>query len=412
MSNRAIVPVKLSLTEADVYTLWAPSWRENGAEWQAFLGDESHILAFHSPEELLIYIEQNKNHDLVSHPKWQAFSSADETRVIPNTRDYYDIIGLPSFLAARASYENVAAVAGVFEIAQALGNVGGAEQVNIFFASHSILRTAARGAEHFSGPAGEDTWTTIGQVVLDNWAKVTSAIDESVRIIDTEEFTSADITDASERIQAAEAAAVAAKKAAEEARAQEEAQADPYDTSVWAQAGIDPIKISIQGHSVYTLRTYLDGAPIFLGKYGEINTFPSTKQLISWIRDNTDHDLAKVSTWEEITVPAQAGELEVKVHADNTYSFAGLSDDILAGPEKVDTEQMNRAYELMADAADWAGDDSLNEYLLANPRFQDYLGYMLGSTESAGYVPSKPYNDKADSWKELEDTLIKRFTKF
>lgn len=412
MSNRAIVPVKLSLIQADVYTLWAPSWRENGAEWQAFLGDDTHILGFHSPEELLVFLEQNNAHDLVSHPKWNAFAATDETRVVPNKRDSYDIVGLPSFLAGRPSYENVAAVAGIFELTQALGNVGGAEDVNIFFASHSILRTAERGAEHFSGPAGQDTWTTIGQIVLENWAKVTSSLDEMVRIVDTAEFTEADTTDAAARIAAATEAAAAAKKAVEEARAEEAEKADPYDTSVWAQAGIDPIKISIQGRTLYTLRTYIDGVPLFLGKFGEINTFPSTKQLVHWIRENTEHDLASVSTWEEITIPAQAGELEVTVHADNLYSFTGLSDDILAGPEKVDAQQMNRAYELMADAADWAGDDSLNEYLLANPRFQDYLGYMLGSPESAGYVPTKPYDDKAQSWKELEDTLIKRFSKF
>ena len=37
MTTKGIVPVKLSLTEGDVYTLWAPKWREHGAEWQGFL---------------------------------------------------------------------------------------------------------------------------------------------------------------------------------------------------------------------------------------------------------------------------------------------------------------------------------------------------------------------------------------
>ena len=43
---------------------------------------------------------------------------------------------------------------------------------------------------------------------------------------------------------------------------------------------------------------------------------------------------------------------------------------------------------------------------------QDYLAYMLGSTEAAGYVPSAPFTDKAETWTEMENQLIKRFSKF
>ena len=42
----------------------------------------------------------------------------------------------------------------------------------------------------------------------------------------------------------------------------------------------------------------------------------------------------------------------------------------------------------------------------------DYLAYMLGSTEAAGYVPSAPFTDKAEAWNEMELQLIKRFSKF
>ena len=43
---------------------------------------------------------------------------------------------------------------------------------------------------------------------------------------------------------------------------------------------------------------------------------------------------------------------------------------------------------------------------------QDYLAYMLGSTEASGYVPTAPFTDKAQTWKDMEDQLIKRFSKF
>lgn len=411
MNNRAIVPVKLSLKSGDVYTLWAPTWMERGSEWQAFLGDRDNILAFPTTEDLLLYAETNDRHDLVDHPHWSAFSSRPDDRVVPGKKDHYDLVGLPDALAGRASYENVATVAGVFEITEALANVGAAEDASIFFASHSVLRGAQLGSEHFSGPEGLVEWSAIGRAVVSSWAKVLDSIDGAVRVVETG-FSEERRTAAASRISGAAANAEAARREAEERRQTEMDRADPYDTSVWAQAGIDPVKITLQGKSVYTLRTYLGKDPVFLGRYGDIFTFPTAKQLGRWILENDEHDLAGVSTWEDIKTKATAGELDVTVHEDNAYSFAGLADDIAAGPESVDKVQMNRAYELMADAADWANDDSLNSYLLANPRFQDYLSYMLGGANASGYVPSQPFTDKANGWKDLENMLVKRFTKF
>ena len=412
MSTRAIVPVKLSLTEGDFYTLWAPKWRQNGSEWQAFLGDDESVLAFNSPAELLCFVESGNKHDLLDHPQWDQFAGRDADRVTPAKRDEYDLIGMPEALAGRPSHQNVSTVARNLEIASALADVAGAEHTTIFFASHSILRNVSRGADHYSGEQGMSEWSGVGHVIAGNWKKVIEDLDEHVRVVSSDDFDAAKVSDAKERISSAAAASAAAAKEAEEKRKAAAEAADPYDNSPWATAGIDPIKITAQSKSVYTLRTYLDGKPIFLGKWGEIFTFDSPKTLVRWIMDNDDHDLARVSTWEEVVAAANAGELEVQVHPDNRYSFNGIVRDIEKGPEAVDSDQMARCYEVCADAADWAGDDSINSYMLAHPRLQDYLGYMLGSTEHAGYVPSKPYNEHAESWKGLEDMLIKRFSKF
>jgi len=412
MSTRAIVPVKLSLTEGDFYTLWAPKWRQNGSEWQAFLGDDESVLAFNSPAELLRFVESGTKHDLLDHPQWDQFAGRDADRVTPAKRDEYDLIGMPEALAGRPSHQNVSTVARNLDIASALADVAGAEHTTIFFASHSILRNVSRGADHYSGEQGMSEWSGVGHVIAGNWKKVIEDLDQHVRVVSSDDFDAAKVSDAKERISAAAAASAAAAKEAEEKRKAAAEAADPYDNSPWAAAGIDPIKITAQSKSVYTLRTYLDGKPIFLGKWGEIFTFDSPKTLVRWIMDNDDHDLARVSTWEEVVSAANAGELEVQVHPDNQYSFNGIVRDIEKGPEAVDSDQMARCYEVCADAADWAGDDSINSYMLANPRLQDYLGYMLGSTEHAGYVPSKPYTEHAESWKGLEDMLIKRFSKF
>ncbi|WKE56500.1 hypothetical protein [Corynebacterium tuberculostearicum] len=412
MSTRAILPVKLSLTEGDFYTLWAPKWRQNGSEWQAFLGDDESVLAFNSPAELLCFVESGNKHDLLDHPQWDQFAGRDADRVTPAKRDEYDLIGMPEALAGRPSHQNVSTVARNLEIASALADVAGAEHTTIFFASHSILRNVSRGADHYSGEQGMSEWSGVGHVIAGNWKAVIEDLDKHVRVVSSDDFDAGKVSDAKERISSAAAANAAAAKKAEEKRKAAAEAADPYDNSPWAAAGIDPIKITAQSKSVYTLRTYLDGKPIFLGKWGEIFTFDSPKILVRWIMDNDEHDLARVSTWEEVVAAANAGELEVQVHPDNQYSFNGIVRDIEKGPEAVDSDQMARCYEVCADAADWAGDDSINSYMLANPRLQDYLGYMLGSTEHAGYVPSKPYNEHAESWKGLEDMLIKRFSKF
>ena len=41
-----IVPIELGLPQGDLVTLWAPRWREDGEEWEAFLGHEDDLYAF------------------------------------------------------------------------------------------------------------------------------------------------------------------------------------------------------------------------------------------------------------------------------------------------------------------------------------------------------------------------------
>lgn len=408
MSMRAILPVKLSLTEGDYYTLWAPEWREHGAKWQGFLGAGEKLYFFESPAAMLAFLETSAEHDLKEHPRWRDFAQLAEDRVEPTEREYFDIIGLPAVLAERPSYDNVTTAAATMRLTRALAEVGGAREAVSFFSSHSILGNLERGFEHYRGENGIQEWSGVGRVVLHNWQKVVGDLDATFEVIRPEE---AEVARAQERL-------TAATKAAEERRLQEQERqqeaaeaADPYDATVWAAAGIDPIKISIDGSTLYTLRTYLDGTPVFLGRYGEIFTFNNRKALVRWLVSNENHDLARVSTWEDVLSAANAGELEVTVHADNVYSFNGMERAISTSVDAVDTAQMARCYELLADAADWAGDDSLNSFFLAHPRMQDYISYMLGSTETVGYVPSAPFTQHSQDWREMEQMLVKRFSR-
>ncbi|MBB1042568.1 hypothetical protein G6022_14815, partial [Dietzia sp. Cai40] len=51
-----IVPIELGLPEGDVTTLWAPSWREDNDDWEAFLGLDEDLYAFDSTAELLALV--------------------------------------------------------------------------------------------------------------------------------------------------------------------------------------------------------------------------------------------------------------------------------------------------------------------------------------------------------------------
>ncbi|OKX78859.1 hypothetical protein [Corynebacterium glutamicum] len=409
MAEKGIVPVKLSLTEGDFYTLWAPSWREGGNEWQAFLGANDDLYVFNSPEELLVFLESDDKHDLTSHPEWKKFNSGDAARVVPDANAELDIIGAPALLADRPSYANVKTLSRIFAVMRSLGHVTAASPVTVFFSSHSVLSNVDRGSEHYSGPNGLGEWTSVGRAVATNWNGVVDALDEAITV---KEVNSLFTEDAATRIQEAQAAVQAAREAEEQIAKEEAEKVDPYDNSPWATAGIDPIKVSIDGRTIYTLRTYLGGQPVFLGKFGEIFTFNSQKSLLRWLVEHDDHDLARASTWSDLMLGINAGETELLVHSDNVYSFNGLVKDINTSVDAVDTQQMARAYELMADTADWADDDSMNSYFLANPRMQDYISYMLGGSDTSGYVPHAPFNDHSESWRELEEMLIKRFSKF
>ncbi|MEZ2121552.1 MULTISPECIES: hypothetical protein [unclassified Corynebacterium] len=407
MALQGIVPITVSLTEGDFLTLWAPKWREHGQEWQAFLGDGDDVYLFRSTGELLAFIESDSRHDLRDHPKWSAFQHEDSTRVVPGKRGYCDIIGVPELLAGRPSHDNVTGVERAFAVTRSLGDVTGSTTIGSFFSSYSVLANVERGADHYAVENGDSEWSAVGRAVLSNWDRIVDELDGCYIIPEQD----------SSVVDAAQAKVDAAVEAREQARIEEESavenaaeKVDPYDVSLWGTAGIDPVKIAIEGRTLYTLRTYVDGQPVFLGHFGQIYTFSNRRAMLRWLAEHDEHDLAATATWSEIMDGVNGGTLDVTAHADNTYVFTGLTEDIMKGPNAVDTEQMRQAYELLADAADWARDDAVNSVLVANPALQEYISYMLGG--SSGYIPSAPYTAEAEGWRSLENGLVGRFSRF
>ena len=51
-----IIPIELGLTAGNGLTLWAPSWREDGEDWEAFLGHGDDLYVFPTPAHLAAFI--------------------------------------------------------------------------------------------------------------------------------------------------------------------------------------------------------------------------------------------------------------------------------------------------------------------------------------------------------------------
>lgn len=93
MAQQGIIPVKLSLTDGDFYTLWAPSWKEHGQEWQAFLGGDDNVYFFHSPAELLAFLSSDQEHDLQTHPSGGRLIHAMRHGSCPPQRKRWTLLG-------------------------------------------------------------------------------------------------------------------------------------------------------------------------------------------------------------------------------------------------------------------------------------------------------------------------------
>ena len=169
----------------------------------------------------------------------------------------------------------------------------------------------------------------------------------------------------------------------------------------WSEVGIDPIRIISDLGDHYTLRCYLDDAPVFLGSGGRIDVFSSPRALVRYLTEHPQgHDLDAVSTWPQVTKRAQDRELVVAVDNGNTYVLAGLTDDLAGGPETVDPGQLELAVELITDAERWAGSDAADK-ALASSEPLGWLVSFLVRPDPTRLAPSAPFDAEAASWRNL-----------
>lgn len=416
-----IVPIELGLPQGDVVTLWAPRWREEGEDWEAFLGDEEDLYGFPDAAHLAAFVRTAEEHDLVDHPAWPVVPKLTVEELLPDEEHQYDLVGVPELAAQEPDTWTLDELAAIVAIVRSLADVCELDVVNEVLSAAEGFDLLDQGTLAFTGRDGERRWTELAETIVERWDEVLDAIDDVVAVPDVDEATLAVTAADLAKIQAeAEAAAEAgedsedvdddeAAESAAEDEDDEDEDDEPEPVGFWGEVGIDPIKIVADGAEYYTLRCYLDDEPIFLGADGKIDVFPSPRALTRFIVSGEigDNDLAEVSTWEDVVTKATDGTLEIEVGEENTYVIHGLADDLGEGPNAIDPTQLDLAVELLRDAADWAGDKSVDEALVDSEPLGWLVSFVL-SPDPTRLVPSPPFDAEVEAWQALVNAFEDR----
>lgn len=408
-----LVPVRLGVTAGDLYTLWAPRWRDAGDEWEAFLGKDDDLYGFESVADLVAFVRTNTDNDLADHPAWEALTAANAHKLEPRESRHADLVTVEELLAEKPTEESVTTLANTLAVVSSIGSVCELPAVTRFFNGNPNLGLVTGGIEQFTGKAGLKRWSTVGDIVARGWDSVIAAIDEVITTPEVDERASKLAADelAEPYEEEEEVVEDDVTDAADDEEASEDSEsvvaAAPHaavvlgsDEDFWTQVGIDPVRIMTGGGTLYTLRCYFNDRPIFLGRNGRISVFPSERTLARYLADEHDHDLSDLSTYDDIRTAATDGSLRVEVTDENIYVLTGLSDDISDGPDAIDRDQLELAVELVRDVGDYSEEDTVDRLLGDDRSLGKLVDHVLEPDEFPR--PAGPYAAAVKEWEELE----------
>jgi len=416
-----IVPVRLGLTQGDLYTLWAPLWRDSEDEWEAFLGKDEDLYAFESVADLVAFVRTDTDNDLADHPAWQALTEANAHRLDPKDERRHDLIGVPEVVAAKPTEESVTALRRTLQLIGAIGSVCDLTAVSKFFNGNPSLANLGSGVEAFQGRAGRKRWAEIEAAVVRNWQQVLDAIDALVTIPEADAAAvakaEAELAEPAPEDPEDDLAPATAEESEEPEETVIEGEVDTpeevdaltsqasrqvlgSDKNFWERVGIDPIQIMTKRGTYYTLRCYYNDQPRFLGRNGRISVFGSERTLARYLADEHESDLSDFEAYADIRTAATDGSLQIRVTDDNVYVLSGLSEDIADGPEAVDHDQLDLAVELARDVCDYADDGTADKFLVTDQPLGRFVGHVL-EPATVG-APAKPYVKAVDQWETLE----------
>ena len=401
-----IVPIQLSLTEGDLVTLWAPRWREDGEEWEAFLGDDDALFAFPEVTQLAAFVRSAREHDLVDHPAWSVVPDLTVAELVPDETRCYDVIGVPELAAEDADTWTIGELAEITEMVRSIADVCELDVVTEVLDSAPGFALLHQGTLPFVGREGNRLWTQMVQTIADRWDDVIDALDALVEIPEVD----------AAALAVAEKEVALVEKAAEEepvatGEGDDEGDGNDGPAGFWEEVGIDPIRITTAEGDFVTLRCYLDDAPVFLGTEGRIDVFRSERALARHVAGDgaEGHDLVAASTWTEVVERAGTGDLEVEVDELNSYVLTGIDEELAEDTQAVDASRLELATELLLDVGEWAGDDEPREALAENQPLGWLVSFII-RPDPTRLAPSPPFEAEAARWRELVDELTERLT--
>src|SRR6201996_4602694 len=181
-----LLPICLSLTDGDRYTVWAPRWRDAGDEWEAFLGKDEDLFVFETPADLVAFVRTNTDNDLVDHPAWKGLTEANAHKLEPADDKQFDLIAVEELVSEKPTEKSVAALANALAIVSSIGSVCELPAVMKFFNGNPTLGTLSGGVGHFTGKAGLKRWNVIAEVIGRGWDDVLAAVDEIISTPDVD----------------------------------------------------------------------------------------------------------------------------------------------------------------------------------------------------------------------------------
>jgi hypothetical protein len=411
-----LVPIRLSLTDGDRYTVWAPRWRDAGDEWEAFLGKDEDLYIFETPADLVAFVRTNTDNDLVDHPAWKALTEANAHKLEPADDKHFDLVAVEDVVSDKPTADSLETLANALMIVSSIGSVCELPAVMKFFNGNPTLGTLSGGIDHFTGKAGLKRWHAIADVVGRSWDDVLSAVDEIVSIPDVDSAVSdAAAAELAEPVEEEELETPDESETADdeaETAVQDDADDDASgrvagddvvlggDQDFWVKVGIDPIRIMTSAGTFYSLRCYFDDRPIFLGRNGRISVFSSERALARYLADEHDHDLSDLSTYADIRTAATDGSLHVDITDDNVYVLTGLADDFAHGPDEVDREQLDLAVEFLRDVGDYAEENTVDEALETDQPLGKLVAHVLDPDSVS--APRPPYAKAVQAYEDLE----------
>ena len=425
-----LIPIRLSITAGDLYTLWAPRWRDSGDEWEGFLGKDENVFAFASVADLAAFVRTDSDNDLAEHPAWEAMTRANAHRLEPAEDRQADLIAVAEQLAEKPTEDSVGALANTLAVVSSLGSVCELPAVTRFFNGNPNLGLVTGGLEQFTGRAGRKRWDTVGEIVARGWDGVLSAIDEIVITPEVDEgvaaaaadelaepfdgeddfsVLTAEIDDDENEDDGGAIAGIGALGSTSLGSTSLGASKTVVlggDAHFWENVGIDPVRVMTSGGTFFTLRCYYDDRPRFLGRNGRISVFGSERALARYLADEHDHDLADLSTYDDIRTAATDGSLRVDVIEDNVYVLNGLADDIADGPDAIDRDQLALAVEFVRDVGSYSEDDAVDVLLAEDTTLGTLVNHVLDPDSMAR--PAPPYATAAREWEELEGFVESR----